>query len=78
MIIRIVAGALALGLFALPSVSWADDPHDPAMRTAAARAQDRAIIRQLNLADLRKVRARCPAGQAMAGVARMAARSRAR
>ena len=56
--IRIVAGALALGLFALPSVSWADDPNDPAMRTAAARARDRAVIRQLNLAELRKVRAR--------------------
>ena len=56
--IRIVAGALALGLFVLPSVSWADDPHDPTMRTAAARARDRAIIRQLNLAELRKVRVR--------------------
>ena len=55
---RIVAGALALGLIAVPSISWADDPHDPTMRTAAARARDRAIIRQLNLAELRKVRAR--------------------
>ena len=35
--IRIVAGALALGLIAVPSISWADDPHDPTMRTAAAR-----------------------------------------
>ena len=54
----LLAGAFAFGLIALPSVSRADDPHDPAMRTAQARARDRAIIRQLNLAELRKVRAR--------------------
>ena len=56
--IRIMAGALALGLITLPSLSWADDPHDPLMRDPRARARDHEIIRQLNLAELRKVRAR--------------------
>ena len=55
---RIVAGALALGLIAVPWISWGDDPHDPLMRDPRARARDHEIIRQLNLAELRKVRAR--------------------
>lgn len=41
-----------------PSAALADDPNDPAMRTAAARARDRAIIRQLNLEEAARVRAR--------------------
>jgi hypothetical protein len=45
-------------LAAMPVAAWADDPHDPAMRTAAARARDREIIRQLNLAELAHVRER--------------------
>lgn len=55
---RILSGALALGFVFVSSAALADDPNDPAMRTAAARAKDREIIRQLNLAELRKVQAR--------------------
>ena len=55
---RILAGAFALGLIAMPALSWADDPHDPLMRDPRARARDHEIIRQLNLAELRKVHAR--------------------
>jgi len=42
----------------MPSFALADDPHDPTMRSAAARARDRAIIRQLNLRELERVRRR--------------------
>jgi hypothetical protein len=54
---RLIVGAV---LFAslLPTGALADDPRDPEMRSAAARARDRAIIRQLNLAELAKVRER--------------------
>lgn len=41
-----------------PAAVWADDPRDPEMRSAAARARDRAIIRQLNLEEHARVRAR--------------------
>ena len=55
---RILSGALALGIALTSSAALADDPNDPTMRTAAARARDRETIRQLNLAQLRKVQAR--------------------
>lgn len=42
----------------MPTVALADDPHDPAMRSAAARARDREIVRQLNLQELARVRER--------------------
>lgn len=42
----------------MPAVALADDPHDPAMRSAAARARDREIIRQLNLREAAMVRER--------------------
>lgn len=42
----------------MPAAAWADDPNDPAMRSAAARARDRAIIRQLNLQEAARVRER--------------------
>jgi hypothetical protein len=42
----------------MPAAALADDPRDPTMRTAAARAKDREIIRQLNLQELARVRAR--------------------
>lgn len=42
----------------LPSSALADDPLDPEMRTAAARARDREIIRQLNRQELGNVRER--------------------
>lgn len=56
--IKLLAGALALGLTVVPSVALADDPNDPAMRSAAARARDKAIIRQLNLDQAAYVKAR--------------------
>src|SRR5262245_10358319 len=41
-----------------PVAALADDPNDPAMRSAAARARDRAVIRQLNLQEAARVRER--------------------
>ena len=54
----IVTGALALGLVIVSSAALADDPNDPAMRSASVRARDREAIRQLNLAQARKVQSR--------------------
>ena len=45
---NLILCALALALAIVPGTAVADDPHDPAMRTAAARARDRAIIRRMN------------------------------
>lgn len=42
----------------MPTAALADDPNDPAMRSAAARARDREIIRQLNRQELARVRQR--------------------
>lgn len=42
----------------VPTAALADDPKDPTMRSSAARARDREIIRQLNLEQLAHVRAR--------------------
>jgi hypothetical protein len=53
-----IAGLAALSVVALSAPAIADDPNDPAMRTAAARAKDKARIRQLNLQELERVRAR--------------------
>jgi hypothetical protein len=39
----------------MPTVALADDPHDPTMRSAAARARDRALTRQLNLDEMARV-----------------------
>ncbi|MBW8784157.1 MAG: hypothetical protein JF593_05900 [Novosphingobium sp.] len=52
------AGALALGIALLSTAALADDPHDPSMRSAAARARDHELIRRLNVAELDKVRRR--------------------
>lgn len=41
-----------------PAAGWADDPIDPAMRSADARARDREMTRQLNLDELERVRQR--------------------
>lgn len=43
---------------AMPATAWADDPLDPAMRKAEARARDRDMTRQLNLDELERVRER--------------------
>ena len=60
--LKLFAGALALGLAtfapATTGPAWADDPNDPSMRSAAARARDKAIIRQLNLDQAAYVKAR--------------------
>ena len=50
--------ALALAAALLPITAMADDPNDPTMRTAAARARDHAIIRRLNQNELASVRER--------------------
>jgi hypothetical protein len=42
----------------MPVVARADDPNDPAMRSAAARARDREMTRQLNLEEIARVRQR--------------------
>lgn len=55
---KLFAGALALGCVTMSSAAWADDPRDPAMRSAEARARDKAIIRQLNLDQAAYVRER--------------------
>jgi hypothetical protein len=57
-ILRVFAGPLALGAVVLPGAAFADDPKDPKMRSAAARARDRAIIRGLNQDQLAYVRKR--------------------
>lgn len=56
--VRIFACVAALGAALLPAVALADDPHDPTMRSPAARARDRAIIRQMNQQQLAYVRDR--------------------
>ena len=48
----------ALAMLALAAPVSADDPKDPAMRTAAARARDHELTRQLNLGQLAHVRER--------------------
>jgi Ni/Co efflux regulator RcnB len=48
----------AMASVMVPAAAFADDPHDPAMRSAAARARDREIIRQLNLKEAAHVRER--------------------
>ncbi len=58
MIKQLFSGAMALCCLLATTPALADDPHDPTMRSPAARARDRAIIRQLNLRELAKVRAR--------------------
>lgn len=58
MVGRMFCSALALVLAAVPAIALADDPHDPQMRTQAARERDRAIIRKLNQQELARVRER--------------------
>ena len=49
---------LALGAVLLPASALADDPHDLSMRSPAARARDRAIIKRMNQDQLAYVRRR--------------------
>ncbi|MCW1382515.1 hypothetical protein OLX02_06745 [Novosphingobium sp. KCTC 2891] len=53
-----VMACAAIAAAAAPVSAWADNPKDPAMRSAAARARDREIIRQLNLREAAMVRER--------------------
>jgi hypothetical protein len=53
---RFVCVALVAAL--LPAAALADDPHDPAMRNAEARARDHAMIQKLNQDELAMVRER--------------------
>lgn len=55
---RLIVGALALSVAAVSAPSLADDPKDPLLsKSAAARAKDKAIIRQLNINEMQRVRA---------------------
>lgn len=45
----LLAGMAAAGLVVTATPALADDPKDPDMQTAEARAADAAIIRQLNI-----------------------------
>jgi hypothetical protein len=47
-----------VGAVLLPAAALADDPNDPSMRNAAARARDREMTRQLNLRQGAMVRER--------------------
>lgn len=51
-----VCAAIAAAM--MPAVALADDPRDPSMRNAAARAHDSDVTRQLNLDERAMVRAR--------------------
>jgi hypothetical protein len=51
-----ICAAIAAAM--MPAVALADDPHDPTMRSPAARARDRAMTRQLNLDEMARVRQR--------------------
>lgn len=58
MIDRLLVGALALAVVAVSGPALADDPKDPLLsKSAAARAKDKAIIRQLNINEMNRVRA---------------------
>lgn len=53
-----LSAALALAAALASNTARADDPRDPAMRSAEARAHDAATIRRLNREQLAKVQAR--------------------
>ena len=54
----LLACALALGIALVPVAASADDPRDPSMRSAEARARDKAIIKRLNQEQLAYVERR--------------------
>lgn len=53
-----LACAAAILAALIPVAALADDPQDPSMRSAAARARDRAAIKQMNQRQLAYVRQR--------------------
>lgn len=56
--VRVLGCAIALAGMTAATSAYADDPYDPTMRSPAARARDKAIIRSLNLKELARVRER--------------------
>ncbi len=56
--LHLLRAALAVSTIAITVPAMADDPLDPSMRTSAARARDKAVIRQLNLAEAAHVQER--------------------
>lgn len=54
----LMISALAMGATMLPAAAMADDPRDPSMRSAAARARDSAETKRLNQGQLAYVRER--------------------
>lgn len=55
---RLMTSVLAAGFFMSSAAALADDPRDPGMRSAAARARDSAETRRLNQGQLAYVRDR--------------------
>ncbi|QKG71889.1 hypothetical protein [Erythrobacter mangrovi] len=55
---HLFVGAVALTVTCLPGTALADDPRDPKMRSAEARARDAVEIRRLNQEQLRHVQRR--------------------
>ena len=55
---RLILSALALAICAQAGGVAADNPNDPSMRSAEARARDKAIIKRLNQEQLAHVRSR--------------------
>lgn len=55
---KLFACAMAIAAVTLPSSAPADDPHDPAMQSKAAREKDHEMIRELNRDMLAQVQAR--------------------
>jgi hypothetical protein len=53
---RLVCAAVVAA--SIPAAAMADDPKDPTMRSAAARARDHETIRQMNLQELARVQHR--------------------
>lgn len=53
---RLICAAILAAM--VPATALADDPHDPAMRSAAARRRDHETIRRLNQRELAYVRER--------------------
>lgn len=72
-VVFLISAAVAAAM--VPMVAQADDPLDPSMRSAAARARDRELTRQLNLQEMARVRQR-DAHRHAAGAGDHAARSR--
>lgn len=56
--IGLLGCVLVLGVALLSTAAVADDPNDPTMRSAAARARDRATIKRMNQQQLAYVRQR--------------------